>query len=158
MFWAATNAFFFKLFSSAQSHTWRITSLLWFFRSKRATNVLLQWSTQTHPTHLADCSGMEVFIDSGCMDIFFWISVLNVSCYISFQLKIHTTSENFEIYDGGSPDAVQAAYEQHRSSWSFNLIWGAWKAREVKLSPFNRSCIGISSSKDYSVYLHVIRK
>lgn len=72
-------------------------------------------------------------------------------------LKIQTTSDNFEIYDGGSPDAVKAAYEQHQSSWSFNLIWGARKAREVKLSPFNRSCIGISSSRDYSVYLHVIR-
>ncbi|XP_034233712.1 nuclear envelope integral membrane protein 1 [Thrips palmi] len=72
-------------------------------------------------------------------------------------LKIQTTSDNFEIYDGGSPEAVQAAYEQHQSSWSFNLIWGARKGREVKLSPFNRSCIGISSSKDYSVYLHVIR-
>ena len=74
-----------------------------------------------------------------------------------YQLKINISTDNFEIYDGGSPEAVQAAYEQHRSSWNFNLIWGSWKAREIKLSPFNRSCIGISSNSDYSVYLHVLR-
>ncbi|KAJ1520619.1 hypothetical protein ONE63_003728 [Megalurothrips usitatus] len=72
-------------------------------------------------------------------------------------LRIKISDDDFEIYDGGSPEAVQAAFDQHRSSWSVNLLWGAWKSKEMKLSPFNRSCIGISSSSDYSVHLHVIR-
>ncbi|KAK3928827.1 Nuclear envelope integral membrane protein 1 [Frankliniella fusca] len=72
-------------------------------------------------------------------------------------LRIRSTDDNFEVYDGDSPEAVRMAYEQHRSSWGFHVLWGQQRANEIKLPAFNRSCIGISSYSDYSVHLHVIR-
>jgi hypothetical protein len=49
-----------------------------------------------------------------------------------------------------------AEYEQHRSSWAINPF--SWKQKDIKLNPFNQSCVGIRSSGSYEVYLNIISK
>ncbi|XP_026288668.1 nuclear envelope integral membrane protein [Frankliniella occidentalis] len=72
-------------------------------------------------------------------------------------LRIKSNDESFELYEGDTPEAVRTAYDQHRSSWGLHVIWGQQRSNEIKLPAFNRSCIGVSSSSDYSVHLLVIR-
>ena len=49
-------------------------------------------------------------------------------------------------------------YEQHRSSWTVNIFSWKQKNADIKLDPFNRSCVGIDTVEPYKVYLNIIRK
>jgi hypothetical protein len=71
-------------------------------------------------------------------------------------LQLAVTSDKYELYDGADQNEVLAEYEQHRSSWSINPF--SWKQKDIKLNPFNQSCVGIYSSKDYEIHLNIISK
>jgi hypothetical protein len=71
-------------------------------------------------------------------------------------LQLDIGSDKYELYDGASESEVLAKYEQHRSSWAINPF--SWKQKDIKLSPFNKSCVGIHSSERYEVYLNIISK
>lgn len=64
-------------------------------------------------------------------------------------------SEEFSQYEGSDPDVVNAAYEDHRSIFSFNFL--ASKKRLVHLNPFNQSCIGIDATIPFRVQMNLIR-
>ncbi|KAK4881003.1 hypothetical protein RN001_004322 [Aquatica leii] len=93
-------------------------------------------------------------------------SRLNVYCYSgkpksllyiwqSVFLEINLDSENYNYYEGSTPEAVNDKYIQHHSSWAFNLF--SWKQKSIKLDPFNSTCIGIETKESYELLLHIIR-
>jgi hypothetical protein len=71
-------------------------------------------------------------------------------------LQLAVKSDSYELYDGANQNEVLAEYEQHRSSWAINPF--PWKQKDIKLNPFNQSCIGIKSSEEYGLYLNIISK
>lgn len=70
-------------------------------------------------------------------------------------LQLAVKSDKYELYDGANQNEVLAEYEQHRSSWAINPF--SWKQKDIKLNPFNQSCVGIHSSEEYGIYLNIIR-
>jgi hypothetical protein len=72
------------------------------------------------------------------------------------QLQLDVNSDKYELYDGANQNEVLAEYEQHRSSWAINFF--SWKQRDIKLNPFNQSCVGIYSSEEYGIHLNIISK
>lgn len=71
-------------------------------------------------------------------------------------LRIDLEGEDFVCYQGQSPDDVKAAQESHKSYFSFNLF-STTKKRNLKLDPFNHTCIGIDSASEYVVTLQTIK-
>jgi hypothetical protein len=71
-------------------------------------------------------------------------------------LQLDIVSDKYELYDGANENEVLAEYEQHRSSWSIAPFY--WKKKDIKLNPFNQSCVGIHTSEDFEVYLNIISK
>ncbi|KAL3271627.1 hypothetical protein HHI36_022101 [Cryptolaemus montrouzieri] len=72
----------------------------------------------------------------------------------SIFLNIDLNSEDYTQYDGPTPESVKQEYDAHRSSWSMNLL--SWRSKNMKLDPFNQSCVGIESNDVYTVILKVI--
>ncbi|XP_044763584.1 nuclear envelope integral membrane protein 1 [Coccinella septempunctata] len=72
----------------------------------------------------------------------------------SIFLQIDSDSEDYTQYDGPTPEIVLQDYEAHRFSWSISLF--SWKSKNMKLDPFNQSCIGIHSNENYIVRLRVL--
>lgn len=70
-------------------------------------------------------------------------------------MRLDITGEDFVQYEGPDPEAVQSAYDDQRSIFSFNFLTS--KRKLMKLNPFNQSCIGIDASTPYSVQLNLIR-
>lgn len=70
-------------------------------------------------------------------------------------MHIDLQNDNFVQYDGASPEEVFKKYNEHHSSWSVSLF--SWKQKNIKLNPFNQSCVGIDSREKYNVSLNVIR-
>lgn len=60
----------------------------------------------------------------------------------------------YELFEGESVEAVTEKFKLHQSSWSANLFHFR-KRKLIHLDPFNRTCIGILTSKDYRVNLVV---
>ncbi|ENN75781.1 hypothetical protein YQE_07738, partial [Dendroctonus ponderosae] len=73
----------------------------------------------------------------------------------SVLLKIDHSTQDYNQFDGNTPEQVQQEYVDQRHSWSINLF--AIKSKSIKLNPFNCSCVGIESRDAYSVHLQVIR-
>jgi hypothetical protein len=71
-------------------------------------------------------------------------------------LQLAVTSDKYELYDGADENQVLAEYKQHRSSWAINPF--SWKQKDIKLNPFNQSCVGILSSESYEIHLNIISK
>lgn len=80
--------------------------------------------------------------------------LLNQIFYIQLQLAVK--SDKYELYDGTNQNEVLAEYEEHRSSWAINPF--SWKQKDIKLNPFNQSCVGIHSLEKYGIYLNIISK
>jgi len=79
--------------------------------------------------------------------------IVNIFNTVSLQLDIE--NDDFTQYEGSDPDAVQSAFEDNRSIFSFNFF--SSKKKLVKLNPFNQSCIGIESASSYRVQLNLLR-
>ena len=95
------------------------------------------------------------------------VEKMNIFCYkgdekhLSYLLKtvilnIDIEEDDFTCYHGNTEDEVKAAHENHKSIFSFN-IFSHSKKRTIKLNPFNQTCIGISTSNEYTVNVLQIR-
>lgn len=92
---------------------------------------------------------------------------MNIFCYkgaeksLSYLLKtvilnIDIDDDDFTCYHGSTEQEVKEAHENHKSIFSFN-IFSHSKKRNIKLNPFNQTCIGISTSNEYIVDVKQIR-
>ncbi|XP_060526555.1 nuclear envelope integral membrane protein [Cylas formicarius] len=79
-----------------------------------------------------------------------------VHIWQSVVLFIKHSSDDYNQYDGNSPEEVENEWLDKRYSWSVAGLWSS-KSKAIKLNPFNTSCIGIESKESYSVHLKVIR-
>lgn len=70
-------------------------------------------------------------------------------------LNINIPPESYKLYEGSHPDDVLLEFESQRSLWHYNPF--SWKRKDVRLDPFNQTCIGIVTSRNYRVELNVIR-
>lgn len=59
-------------------------------------------------------------------------------------------------YEGDSPEVVKEQYDNQRTVFSFSIM-NTSKRRTIKVSPFNRTCLGIETAHKYTVQLKVIR-
>ncbi|KAG7190206.1 hypothetical protein KM043_006330 [Ampulex compressa] len=68
----------------------------------------------------------------------------------SLTMNLNTSLDVYDLYDGKTPEEVQAKHEDNQRSWRFNLF-GYKKEKQLKINPFEDSCIGVhtSSSKEY---------
>jgi len=71
------------------------------------------------------------------------------------QMELSLLPSEFEQFDGHSPDEVMSKFKQHRSSWTFSLL--SMKNKHIKVDPFNVSCIGIYTEKNYEIRLNLLR-
>lgn len=71
-------------------------------------------------------------------------------------MNLDVDGESYNQYDGKSPSEVVKKFEEHRSSWSINLF--NRKRKEIKLNPFQQTCIGIESTQGYNISLKLIGK
>lgn len=71
-------------------------------------------------------------------------------------LNIDIDEDDFTCYYGGTPEEVIEAHDNSKSIFSFNLFTTSNK-RNVKLNPFNTTCIGVAASSQYIVSLQQIR-
>lgn len=69
-------------------------------------------------------------------------------------MNLDINGESYSQYDGKSPAEVVKKYEEQRSSWSINLF--STKKKEIKLNPFQQTCIGIETSNIYRISLRLI--
>ncbi|CAH1996447.1 unnamed protein product [Acanthoscelides obtectus] len=79
-----------------------------------------------------------------------------VHMWLSVTLHIDHPSNDFTHYEGPNEEVVEKEHVDNHFSWSLNIFSGN-KRKMFKLEPFNTSCIGIDTSKSYSVHLDVIR-
>lgn len=78
-----------------------------------------------------------------------------VHMWETVQLLVSLTPDKYDHFEGFSPEEVSEKFENHKTSWNFNLYLN--KRNFIKLNPFNRTCIGIVSKEDYDVGLNRIR-
>lgn len=74
----------------------------------------------------------------------------------SINLKVEIESDDYLSYAGYSKEDVEISRENHKSIFSFNFLTRN-KKRDIKLNPFNQSCIGIETGNEYKVFLSLIR-
>lgn len=74
----------------------------------------------------------------------------------SINLKLEIENDDFNSYAGNSERDVKLAHKNHKSIFSLNFM-SRNKKRVITLNPFNHSCVGIETGKDYKVLLKVIR-
>ncbi|CAH0553365.1 unnamed protein product [Brassicogethes aeneus] len=91
---------------------------------------------------------------------------LNIFCYYgkpkyiihlwqTVLFKINHPSKDYSRYDGPTEEIVEKEYMKKHYSWSLNIF--STQERNVKLNPFNDSCIGIESKEAYNVTFNIIR-
>ncbi|XP_046739234.1 nuclear envelope integral membrane protein 1 isoform X1 [Diprion similis] len=69
-------------------------------------------------------------------------------------MNLDVNGESYSQYDGNMPAEVVKKFEEHRSSWSINFF--SRKKKEIKLNPFQQSCIGIDTSHEYRISVKLI--
>lgn len=95
------------------------------------------------------------------------VEKMNIFCYkgiekdIAYYLKsvslhVEIEDDDFTCFYGNNALEVKNAHESHKSIFSFN-IFSHSKKRNIKLNPFNQTCIGVQTSSEYFVVLKEIR-
>ncbi|XP_014292618.1 nuclear envelope integral membrane protein isoform X2 [Halyomorpha halys] len=95
-----------------------------------------------------------------------WKNVPNIYCYKgkpknivhiweTIQLHLSLSSDEFEQFDGFSPEEVLSKIQNEKSSWNFNFY--KTKKKVIKLNPFNDTCIGVITDSEYNIKLTRIR-
>lgn len=70
-------------------------------------------------------------------------------------MKLKIDSDSYHIYVGGNVSMVQAMYEDHMSSWFYQVL--PWKSQSIKVGVFEPTCVGILSREAYKMSLAIKR-
>lgn len=70
-------------------------------------------------------------------------------------LSISLNPEEYSLYHGANTNEVVTKFESQRSSWTSQLF--TFRSKNIKLDPFNVSCVGVDTAESYEVVAHVIR-
>ncbi|CAK9823318.1 Nuclear envelope integral membrane protein [Anthophora retusa] len=82
-----------------------------------------------------DKPGLQIFCHSANTKylIYMWKSL---------TIHLSTNIENYDLYDGKSPQEVMEKHDENQRSWNFNLF-GIKKSNKLKINPFEDICIGV---------------
>lgn len=65
-------------------------------------------------------------------------------------------NDDFVQYEGDTPTSVKEQYDNQRTVFSFSIM-NTSKRRQIKINPFNQTCLGIETPHKYTLQLKVIR-
>ncbi|XP_043526114.1 nuclear envelope integral membrane protein 1 [Frieseomelitta varia] len=68
----------------------------------------------------------------------------------SLTIHLNTNIENYDLYNGKTPQEVTKKHDDNQRSWSFN-VFSTKKSNRLKINPFEDVCIGVYI---YSSNLH----
>lgn len=57
-------------------------------------------------------------------------------------MHLTTNIDNYDLYDGRTPQEVVEKHDVNQRSWNFN-IFGTRKSSRIKINPFEDVCIGV---------------
>ncbi|XP_043250578.1 nuclear envelope integral membrane protein 1 [Colletes gigas] len=60
----------------------------------------------------------------------------------SLTMHLNTNIDNYDLYDGKTPQEVVQMHDDNQRSWRFNLF-GTKKSNKLKINPFEDICIGV---------------
>ena len=78
-----------------------------------------------------------------------------LSFWSSSTLRLQIDSDDFELFVGRNVTAVHRMFEAHKATWLAARL--PWKTKDVKLNPFERSCVGVLTKEKYSATLLMYR-
>lgn len=98
----------------------------------------------------------------------YFTSDLQIYCYsgkdkhlaYTFQtvnLDLEIGNDDFVQYDGGTPEEVHSHYENQRTIFTWMHLLSTNKKKQVKMNPFNQTCVGVETAHPYRIRLHLIR-
>lgn len=64
--------------------------------------------------------------------------------------------DQYDMYEGATPQHVMEQFEQKNSLW--RLLPFVGRQQDIKLDPFNSTCIGVHAHANYTIKLNIIRK
>ncbi|XP_039288966.1 nuclear envelope integral membrane protein 1a-like isoform X2 [Nilaparvata lugens] len=70
-------------------------------------------------------------------------------------MNINIPPDSYKLYEGFTAEDVLLEFELQHSLWHYNPF--SFKRKDVRLNPFDQTCIGIVSSRNYRVELNVIK-
>jgi len=71
-------------------------------------------------------------------------------------MRLKTDTDDFNIYVARNVSGVQEAHRSHQSTWLYSPSL-PWKAKTVRLNPFENSCVGVLNRNQYTITLHKFR-
>lgn len=74
----------------------------------------------------------------------------------TLRFRLHIDSDDFSQFVGHSPAEVRELYENQRTIFSFSMM-NTGKRTQIKIDPFNQTCLGIESPHKYELQLHAVR-
>ncbi|XP_065210293.1 nuclear envelope integral membrane protein [Planococcus citri] len=76
------------------------------------------------------------------------------SMWQTISISINLNDDNYEKFEGSTPEEVMENFKLHQSSWSPSIL-PFWKRRDIKIDPFSSTCVGIQTSKPYEIIMNV---
>eukprot|EP00095_Tigriopus_kingsejongensis_P000371 maker-scaffold319_size207808-snap-gene-0.27 protein:Tk00371 transcript:maker-scaffold319_size207808-snap-gene-0.27-mRNA-1 annotation:"hypothetical protein DAPPUDRAFT_308237" len=93
--------------------------------------------------------GLEIFCHMGLPPSLaqFWSSSV---------MRLQITSDDFTLFVSKNATGVKELYDSH--SWPYAALNTLpWKSKDMKLNPFERTCVGVLTKSNYQVYLQHYR-
>lgn len=98
----------------------------------------------------------------------FFTADLQIYCYAgkpkripyTFQtvnLDLEIDNDDFVQYDGETPEEVHQHYDSQRSIFSWTHLLSTNKKKQVRMAPFNQTCVGVETAHPYRIHLRLIR-
>ncbi|KAK1130279.1 hypothetical protein K0M31_018417 [Melipona bicolor] len=69
----------------------------------------------------------------------------------SLAIHLNTNIENYDLYNGKTPQEVTKKHDDNQRSWSFN-VFSTKKNNRLKIDPFKDACIGVYISSNLHKY------
>lgn len=77
------------------------------------------------------------------------------SFWSSVTMKLKIDSDDYHIYLAPNVSMVQLAHKDFKASWFYSTM--PWKSKDMKINPFQSSCMGVLARDKYTVRLHTYR-
>ena len=71
------------------------------------------------------------------------------------EMRLDMESEYYNVYIANSVSMVQKIHKDHQATWFYSSL--PWKAKTLKFSPFERTCVGVLTREEYSISLQIYR-
>ncbi|XP_039287899.1 nuclear envelope integral membrane protein 1a-like [Nilaparvata lugens] len=107
--------------------------------------------------HFKECCTNVGFVDRTTPQIYCYAGQEKhpLRTFETVIMNINIPPDSYKLYEGFTAEDVLLEFESQHSLWHYNPF--SFKRKDVRLNPFNQTCIGIVSSRNYRVELNVIK-